>query len=188
MTRLYGNLQNRLEENKNYSGKELHEGMDITMYYWSDRHCYFITKVVNQKHIFVKEYEVVADQEKAGGMGHQNWLYFKSVKECNEYLKKFGKGTNEEVFENQEQEWMFRYGHWYQVRRYNKALWEKCLENAKKDAKAEQASIERIARFYFRLNDEEFAQVMAGKEIVKYQRITQGISFGIKDYYYDWEF
>ena len=149
--RLYGSLTNRLEENKNYSGKELYKGMDITMYYWSDRHCYFITKVIDQKHIFVKRYKVVADKEKEGGMGHQNWLYFKSNKECNEYLKKFGKGTDGKIYEETEEEWIFRYGHWNLVQR--KDAWSlKPLDKP------------------------------------RYHRIQQGISFGIKDYYYDWEF
>lgn len=187
--KLYGNLTNRIEENKNYTNRELQAGDDITMYFWSDRKCYYITRVNNQKSIFVKPYEVCADQEKAGGMGHQNWLYFKTNKEMNDYLRPYGLADAVEI-ENPEQEWAFRYGHWNYVNRYNKQSWERCLQNAKKDARCpeDQDMVYRIARSYFRLNDEEFAKVMDGQEIVKYQRITQGISFGVRDYYYDWEF
>lgn len=189
MAKLYGSLTNRLEENKNYTHRELRAGDDITMYYWSDRKCYFIIRVVNEKHIFVKPYEVVADQEKEGGMGHQNWLYFKSVKECNDYLNKFGKGTSLPVFENPEEEWMFRYGKWQQVRRYNKDTWQNCLNNAAKDCKNpnDSEAIYKLARFYARLTDEELNQIQSGKEIVKYQKL-QPVSFGVRDYYYDWEF
>ena len=54
MSRWYGNLSNRLDENKNFTNRGIKVGDDITEYLWSDRKCYFITKVVDQKHIFVK--------------------------------------------------------------------------------------------------------------------------------------
>ena len=147
--KLYGNLVNRLEEGQTVP--EIKPGTDITMYYYSDRTCYFVTRVIDQKHIFVKRYEVVADRDKEGGIGHQNWLYFKSVKDCNKYLQKYGLGTDKEVFENSEQEWVFRYNHWYEV--YRKDVFNR-------------------------------------KPLPKplYHRISEGLSFGKRDYYYDWEF
>lgn len=157
MSKWYGNLTNRLEEGHNYSGKELAVGTDITMYYWSDRSCYFITKVVDQKHIFVKRYEVCADHHKAGGQGHQDWLYFKTAREMQEYTNKcvdegllpdYCKHNLEEIKDNSEVEWVFRYNHWYEVVR---SRWGKPLEKPE----------------YVRL---------------------QPISFGVRDYYYDWEF
>lgn len=82
----YGNVSNRIEEGHVYgTDKTIKEGMDITMYHWSDRTCYFITKVIDQKHIFVNRYYVCADHSKEGGMGHQNWLYFRTLKEHNQY-------------------------------------------------------------------------------------------------------
>ena len=150
MARMYGSVCNRIGEGKNYVDGELKVGVDITMYYWSDRICYYITKVVDQKHIFVREYEVVADHEKPGGMGHQNWLYFKTRKEANEYLnqyltedyiKTYGYNETENVREPREREWVFRYGKW----------------------------VEKIG-------DKE------------YRKLSGKISFGVKDYYYDWEF
>lgn len=150
MARMYGSVCNRIEEGRNYTGRELQVGDDLTMYYWSDRTCYFITKVVDQKHIFVKQYEVVANQEKEGGMGHQDWLYFKTRKEANEYMnkhiskefiEKYGLYETENVREPREREWVFRYGKW----------------------------VEKIG-------DKE------------YRKLGGKISFGVKDYYYDWEF
>lgn len=158
--KLYGSLNNRLDENKNYTGRELKVGDDITMYHWSDRTCYYITKVIDQKHIFVKPYQVCADHSKEGGQGHQNWLYFKTIKEEQAYIndcidKGWIKGVNkhnlDEIYENSEQEWVFRYGHWNTVQR-----------------------------------KESFTNKLLDKP--RYHRITQGLSFGIKDYYYDWEF
>lgn len=136
MAKWYGSLDNRLEEGNNYNtDKMIHEGDDITMYYWSDRTCYFVTKVINQKKIFVKKYEVVADREKEGGMGHENWKYFKSCKECNQYLREHGLEAVEDPIENREEEWVFRYGHWYEAIHYTLDGWKHCLEVAKKDAK-----------------------------------------------------
>ena len=68
--------------------------------------------------------------------------------------------------------------------------YKKALEKAKKDCShpEDEASVQRVARFYFRVTDEELEKVLSGKEVVKYNRIQEGISFGVKDYYYDWEF
>lgn len=190
MSRWYGNLSNRLDENKNFTNRELNVGDDITEYLWSDRKCYFITKVVDQKHIFVKPYEVVADRSKEGGMGHQNWVYFKTRKDCNAYLRSYGLSAEENPVEASEQEWCFRYGHWNTVSRYNLDTYKKALELAKKDCShpEDEECVKRVARYFFRVTDEELEKVLSGKEVIKYTRITNGISFGVKDYYYDWEF
>lgn len=156
--KLYGNLINRLQENRNYTNEPIHEGMDITKYYWSDRTCYFVTKVIDQKHIFIKKYQICADHSKEGGMGHQNWLYFKTTKEMNEYLNKcideglinypgVKKYETENIQEDSEIELVYRYGHWYAKYDY----WY--------DVKLEKPQYDKW-----------------------------NISFGIKDYYYDWEF
>ena len=154
----YGDICNRLEENRNYTGRELREGDDITMYYWSDRTCYYITKVVDQKHIFVRQYEVVADRSKEGGMGHQNWLYFKTYKEEQEYLNKCVdeglllascKQDINTIKEPEPEEWVFRYRHWNRV--------------IKKD--------------------------ILGNPLPKpIYRKLEPISFGVRNYYYDWSF
>lgn len=154
--KVYGSLCNRMAEGRNYKGNQTIEvGDDITMYYWSDRDCYYVTEVVDQKHIFVKEYEVIADHSKPGGMGHQDWLYFKSRKEANVYLnehmseeriKAYGKYPVEDIKEAPAEEWVFRYGKWNRV---------------------------------VGVDDN-------GKKI--YRKLQSNISFGVRDYYYDWEF
>lgn len=148
--KLYGNLTNRFQEGHNFTGREIREGDDITEYLWSDRVCYFITKVVDQKHIFIHRYRVVADQDKAGGMGHQNWLYFKTNKEANDYMKKYYPDQyGDTVYEDSDIELVFRYNHWNRVYRKN---W----------------------------NGEDYDKP-------RYNRMDH-ISFGVRDYYYDWEF
>ena len=84
--KIYGSVSNRFEEGRNFTGREIRPGDDITMYLWSDRHCYWVVDVISQKEIKVKKYYVCADHSKPCGMGHQEWLYFKTQNEENEYL------------------------------------------------------------------------------------------------------
>ena len=116
MSKWYGNLDNRLMEGKTL--EPIKEGTDITMYYWSDRTCYYVTRVINEKHIFVKEYEV----KHKGEPYAQNWEYIKDPNKP-------------------EHEWVYRYKGWWRV----------------------------------------YANGSYGK-------IDNKISFGIRDYYYDYEF
>ena len=196
----YGSIDNRFDEGKNFNkDKMIHEGDDITMYYWSDRHCYFVTKVIDQKHIFVHRYHVCADHEKAGGMGHQDWKYFKTLKEEQEYLntcidkgliKGLPKEDTSKIIEDKDEEWVFRHKKWKQVGRFTKERWQECLESAKNDCShpEDETKVHNIARWLFNLDDKGFAEVMEGKEVVKYYDLSGKVSFGVKDYYYDWEF
>lgn len=140
----YGLLNNRFEEGRNFNpDKLIHVGDDITMYYYSDRNCYYVTEVIDQKHIKVKRYHVCADHDKKGGMGHQDWMYFKTKKEENEYLSKFFPDREYDLDpqEDEPEEWFFRYNTW----KY------KGVDN-------------------------------------KYHNLSGKISFGVRDYHYDWEY
>lgn len=146
-----GSIINRLNENRNFLNGEIKEGTDITQYHYSDRTCLYVDKVIDQKHLLVKPYHVCADHSKPGGQGHQNWLYFKSLKEHNEYLNGLhlmldGREIryNENPVEPEPEEWVFRYNHWYRVIRH-------------------------------------------GQDKPRYVRVGN-ISFGVREYYYDWEF
>lgn len=159
MSKWYGNVTNRIEEGRLL---EPVEGMDITMYYWSDRTCYYITKVDNPKRIHVKKYEVCADHDKAGGMGHQNWLYFKTRAEMEDYLKKFFPDREEYKFEEPGEDiWVYRYRQWMQEVTYTEDNY--CNE-------AEKKSLEKNG--YYK----------------RYYKLSGKVSFGVRDYYYDWEF
>ena len=202
MTRLYGSLNNRFDEGKYYNGtfNNLKEGDDITMYYYSDRHCYYITKVVDQKNIFVKKYEVIADHHKEGGMGHQNWLYFKTRKDEQEYvnqcvdeglLPESMRESIESIKESNPEEWVYRYNKWQLVVRFTPERWQQSLENAKRDVFNPEQNLDKVealARYYARLNDKEYEKVKNGTTVNKYYDLNGKVSFGIKSYYYDWEF
>lgn len=68
--------------------KKIYEGEDITMCVGSDRYCYFITKVIDQKHLKVKKYCICADFSKDISYRHQDWKYFKSAEKMKTFLKK----------------------------------------------------------------------------------------------------
>lgn len=163
MSKWYGDLSNRLEEGQNFTRRDIRVGDDITMYHWSDRTCYYVTAVESQKRIKVKRWFVCADHSKEGGMGHQNWLYFRSSREMNEYLSQFYPSSNRKYIEGEDGEftWVFRYNKWVE---------EFSSDDATYATDKEKKSIEKHGCYkrYFPLN---------GK-----------ISFGVRDYYYDWEF
>ena len=198
----YGSLNNRLEEGCYYNGtfNNLQEGTDITMYYYSDTHPYYITKVVNQKNIFVKEYKVCADQHKPGGMGHQNWLLFKDEKEEQEYINKavkegllpnyMYKDLND-IEISEPREWVYRYNKWQEVDRIDLASWNNLVERVKEDIidpENNPDKVKMLAQFYSNLTDKELEKILSGKTVNKYTDLNGKVSFGIAQYYYDWSF
>lgn len=163
----YGSLQNRLEEGHNFTGREIRVGDDGTMYMWSDRHPFYVVDVQNQKRIKVREYYHCADQDKAGGMGHQDWLLFKTWDEMNDYLSRFfpenyKAGDHRE--EPEPQTWVFRYGKWMR-------------EHTLTEMKHPDA-----------YNKREREQFEKNGFFKTYSPLSGGVSFGVAEYYYDWEF
>lgn len=194
MAKLYGSLVNRFEEGKNFNkDKTIHVGDPITMYHWSDRTCYYVTEVIDQKHIKVREYEVVADRDLPGGMGHQNWLYFKTRKECNDYLKKYSLGVNDDdVEEHPEEEWVYRYNHWTRAYNYDKNfVAEKYFEI--KEAVEYYDEMDQLEERFNKWVDYNFTKkeqekLKEGKTITHYHPLESKVSFGVLSYYYDWSF
>ena len=173
--RAYGNLTNRIEEGHNFnSDKQIHVGDDLTKYYWSDRTCYYVTDVIDQKHIKIKKYHICADHSKEGGMGHQNWMYFKTRKEENDYLKQFftDRDYPEDHQETPEIELVYRYGKWKEVSTYTDLNGTNDFGVPFKD-------------FLFTKND--IKKLEEGKPVYKYNDFGS-ISFGVRDYYYDYSF
>lgn len=171
--RMYGNVINRFEEGKTVP--EIKVGTDITMYYWSDRECYYVTEVIDQKHIKVKEYKVCADHDKEPGMGHQNWVYFKTMREYNDYISKyFPDRYMADIKEPKAEDWVFRYGYWNRAYIYTK------------DTLDEMSTFGTPMRNI--LDPKDVEKIEAGKVVTKYSKIEEGLSFGKRDYYWDWSF
>lgn len=68
MTRWYGSLQNRLEENHMYVD-EITVGTGVTEYSWSDRHPYEVVEVIDQKHVIVRALDPIM----TGGEYENKW-------------------------------------------------------------------------------------------------------------------
>ena len=68
MTRYYGSLQNRLEENRQWCAT-IEVGTGMTEYLWSDRKPYEVVEVIDQKHVKVRRY----DHKAIGGAYSNDW-------------------------------------------------------------------------------------------------------------------
>lgn len=89
MTKFYGNVINRLQENQK-DIPTIYVGMGVTEYFWSDRNAYEVTKVINQKDVFIRKY----DAKHIGPYGNDEWELISNKN-------------------NKEIEVVYRYGNWY---------------------------------------------------------------------------
>lgn len=102
MSKWYGSLQNRLAENQK-DIPEIYVGMGVTEYLWSDRHAYEVTKVINQKDVFIRQYDV---KNVGAGFGDNTWELISNP-------------------DGWEIEIVYRYGGWYRKDTYTKEGIEK---------------------------------------------------------------
>ena len=162
----YGSLNNRVDENKMFCEK-IEVGTGMTKYFWSDRRAYEVVSVINQKHLFVREYD------------------HKGVGEC--------MSNTWELISNEQNplvEMKFRYGHWYEVSR---CTYEHCHNRALQlvddgTCKTYQAALNYVLwsnDVHFK-DEKEVEQFKNGKEYVRYNKVN--VSFGVAEYYFDYEF
>lgn len=117
----YGSVDNRLEENKMYCDG-IYVGTPMTEYFYSDSHAYETVKVIDQKHVFVRQYKATC----IGGFASNEWKLESDETKPLRELK-------------------FRYGSWWDVQRWkpehlnNFIFWSmpeevrKKLENGEKE-------------------------------------------------------
>lgn len=162
--KFYGSLDNRLEENRMYCDK-IEVGTGMTQYYYSDRHAYEVVKVVDQTNVFVREY----DHKLKGEAFSNQWELISN--ESNPVI-----------------ELKLRNGVWMKVTNYSKEVW---LATAKEWVEKGECRTIESAYDYFKtmsgLTEKEKEKIEAGK-IVKKLRKFGNISFGVAEYYYDYEF
>ena len=153
MSKWYGSLNNRVDENKMFC-EEIKVGTGMTEYFWSDRHAYEVIEVTDQKHIKVREYDAV----KADNVSYSNnWKLVSNEKNPTRELVKRGK-------------------YWYSVARCS-------AEEAKRILDGNDLQ-ERIWACHNNFDLQEIVET--GKERKKLHRLN--VSFGVADYYYDYEF
>ena len=91
--KLYGSLNNRFMEN--CAGPAvIKEGMGATEYCWSDRHAYEVVKVVDAKHLLVRQYE--AERIDSNGMSESQEYKF-TLPEYKEWVDEYGEKRNNNI-------------------------------------------------------------------------------------------
>jgi len=160
----YGSFNNRIEENKMYCDK-IEVGTGMTKYSYSDRHAYEVVKVNDQTNVFVREY----DHKAVGAPMSNTWELVSD--------------ENNPIIELK-----LRNGVWYYVINYTKEMWQK---RAKEDFdNGCWTNIESAYNYYKAmsgLTEKQKEKVESGKTIKAYKKFGN-VSFGVAEYYYDYEF
>lgn len=99
----YGSLENRIDERRESMKPEV--GLGVTEYFYSDRHAFEITKVIDDKHFMMREYDHIHH----GEYGVDDWELVSNPNKP-------------------EEEMVYRYGAWYRVITYTKESVERTLE------------------------------------------------------------
>ena len=146
--RWYGNINNRLEENRMFCD-EIKVGTGVTEYYYSDRHAYEVIEVIDQKHVKVREY----DHKLNGEQMSNNWKLISNDKNPIRILTRRG-------------------NRWYWTITVTKDI----LEH----------SDEINTMLFLCHNNIDVEQLKSKGKITRYHKAN--VSFGIADYYYDYEF
>lgn len=153
--RLYGSLNNRLEENRMFC-EEIEVGTGMTEYSYSDRHAYEVVSVKDQKHVEVRKY----DHKHIGdGCMDNNW---KLISNENNPVKALTKRGN--------------YWYWTVV----------ITDDVLADLEGEDAHRSIETMLFLAHNNVDAETLRAKKKITRYHRAN--VSFGVADYYYDYEF
>lgn len=148
MSKWYGSLQNRLEEDKQFT-PTIEVGTGMTEYGWSDRHAYEVIEVKDQKHVTVREY----DHKHVGdGQMDNSWELISNPDNRVRHMVKRGK-------------------YWYdEVTITSDLLDDDCVET----------------KLFLAFNNIDPDDLRKRGTIKKYHRAN--VSFGVADYYYDYEF
>ncbi len=165
MRKLYGRLNNRLEENKMYCD-EIKVGTGATIYLYSDRHAYEVTKVINQQHVFIRKMN--AKRIDKNGLSNYQEYEFTSNLESPEI--ELIKRTN---------------GLWFRVDEFSKEKW---LKMAKEHRVSDNENVEY--NYYKMMSGLTFKQLekIEQNKIVKRYSKFGNISFGIMQQHFDYSF
>lgn len=144
--KLYGSLFNRIEENKKYCN-QIKVGTGVTEYLYSGRNAYEVVKVIDQKHIFIREYD--HKHIGKGDMDNQ-WELISNINNPIKELKS-------------------RYNKWNCVTKISPNI--------------------DISEIYV-IDSKIWDAIHKAKETNKEQEVYHptNVSFGVAEYYYDYEF
>ena len=151
----YGNLTNRLEENKIFCD-EIKVGTGMTEYFYSDRHPYEVVEVKDQKHVKVRE----LDHRHIGdNYMDNNWELFSNENNPIKLLTKRG-------------------NYWY----WTTVITDAILANLE----SEDAEQKLRTQLFMCHNNVDPEMLKKKKKVTRYNRAN--VSFGVANYYYDYEF
>lgn len=149
--RLYGSLQNRLEEDRMFCD-EIQVGTGVTEYYYSDRRPYEVIEVRDQKHVTVRELDHVHEGD---GCMDNRWKLISNPENAERTLEKRG-------------DW------WY---------WRS--EIVITDENRHQLD-DQLTRLRLAVAGWDIEKLMSKGKQIRRQRAK--VSFGVAEYYYDYEF
>ena len=155
MGRWYGSLNNRVAENKQYC-EEIKVGDGMTEYFWSDRHAYEVTEVIDQKHVMVREY----DHKHVGEAYENKWELISNVDRPSQLITKRGK-------------------YWYWTVTVTADILDE-IDNEKDEVRKVDLQL------FLCHNNIDRDKLREKGKVTKYHRAN--VSFGVADYYYDYEF
>ena len=164
--KLYGSLNNRLEENQMFVDK-IEVGTLATEYHWSDRTPYEVIEVINDKNVVIRQ----LDAKRIDNNG---------MSDCQEY-----EYTSNE--KNYSVEITLRNGKWYKVNRMSKEKFLKSAERIRDDFK--DRSVEKAYNYCVAmsgLTQKQRERIEQGKEVKRFNKID--ISFGKAEKYFDYSF
>jgi len=138
--------------------EEIKVGTGVTEYFWSDRHAYEVIAVKDQKHVTIREYDHKRPDDKKDYSYSNEWVLVSNEKNPAIDLVKRGK-------------------YWYS---YTVCTVERAKEILYKTNNLEE-------RIWASTNGFDLIEIAkSGKDKTKYHR--RNVSFGVADYYYDYEF
>lgn len=160
MTKWYGCINNRLEENQMYT-KQIEVGTGMTEYLWSDRHPYEVTKVLDQKHVTVRG----LDHKKADDTPFDNtWNLISNPN-------------------NPEMDLVKRGNYWYKAMTCTPEFARQAIEEHENDTNGRGS--EKL--LWIAMNGWDAREIAAGTK-ARTRYIKMNVSFGHAEYYYDYEF
>lgn len=157
MSKWYGSLNNRVDENRQFCD-EIKVGTGMTEYFWSDRHAYEVIAVKDQKHVTVREYDHKRPDDGKDYSYSNEWVLVSNEKNPTKDLVKRGK-------------------YWYVETSITP-------ERAKEILCGKDNLDDRLWASHCGFDLQEI--VKSGKKKTTYHR--KNVSFGVADYYYDYEF
>ena len=156
--KLYGSLQNRLEENRQFV-KEIKVGDGVTEYDYSDRHAYEIIAVKDQKHFTMRKLTA----KHIGGAFENKWELISDEN-------------------NPEYEIAKRGNNWYFVITFTADM----IPEREFDENGYYTNEWLNAMLGLAHNNISVEELRKKGKITRYRKAN--ISVGVKDYYYDYEF